>query len=276
MKTKTVCLCTLLLASLSPSVTHAAIIVVDNFQNATVGQALGAVPGWTQNTHSNLTMDIVADPAEAANKVLRVRTAGTIDNLAGAWISTGSGISSSSTAATLFFQMRFAADSGNNRAFAGLSAATPAQLAVSNSFGQSAAYAGGITGSGTFGAGSGGSTLNTGNPAANTWYNVWLVVNNNAQTYDVYVNSGAQAAVGGDRLWDNITFRTAEGLPGTLDKIMVFATSNSTGDVYLDNFTLDDAAANLDYQLIPEPATTASLAGLLALAILLRRRHSRM
>jgi hypothetical protein len=254
----------------------AAVIIIEDFEAGAIDDNIGTLSGWTENTDPNLTMDIKADPADALNKVLRVRLgSGTIDNAdAGAWKSLGGGIATSSTAATLFFQMRFEDGLTADRAFAGLSAASAAQLAVSTDFNQAAAYAGGITGTGGFGSRDGGTTLSTGSPAADVWYNFWLVVDNKAETYDVYVNSGAVAATAGDLLWDDNAFRTgAEGIPGSLDKLIVLATGNSTGDAYLDNFVLDDAAANLNYQLVPEPSAYALLLGAAAGLLMLRRRR---
>ncbi|MGC9452473.1 MAG: PEP-CTERM sorting domain-containing protein [Oceanipulchritudo sp.] len=269
-RTYTLALCALLLAS-----PLSAVIVIEDFEAATPGADIGTLTGWTENTAANLTMDIAADPADALNQVLRVNVSGAIGSgQSGAWRTTGTSIATSSTAATLFFQIRFENDTVNDRAFAGLSAASEAQLAASTDFDQAAAYAGGITSGGGFGARDGGTTLSTGNPAADTWYNIWLVVNNSTETYDVYINSGAVAATAGDLIWDDNEFRTgADGIPGPLDKLIVLATGSSTGVTYLDNFILDDSAANLNYQLVPEPSAWALILGVAGGLMLLRRRR---
>lgn len=251
----------------------AAVTVVEDFESASIDDDIGDLTGWIDNTDSSLTMDIKADPADASNKVLRVNVSGALgSDTQGAYKALPTAIGTASTAATLFFQIRFENGSTNDRAFAGFSADGTTNT---TNFDSAAAYAGGIVGGGGFGSRNGDTTESLGNPLADTWYNIWLVVDNSSETYDVYVNSGTSAATVGDRLWDDNAFRTtADGIPGSLDKIIVLATNNSTGNAYLDNFILDDAAANLNYQLVPEPSTYALLFGALASLLILRRRRS--
>ena len=250
-----------------------AVTVVEDFESAALDDDIGTLSGWTENTDPNLLMDIKADPADASNKVLRVQLpSGTIDNSdAGAWKSLGSSLGTGSTAATLFYQMRF--ENTGARAFAGFSAASTGDLAASTNFGQTAAYAGGITSGGGFGSRDAGTTESAGSPSLDTWYNVWLVVDNSTRRYDVYINSGTGGASVGDLLFSGQDFRTgADGIPGPLDKLVVLGTNNSADAAYFDSFVLDDTAANLNYQLVPEPSTYALFFGTFAgLLILLRR-----
>lgn len=44
-----------------------------------------------------------------------------------------------------------------------------------------------------------------------TWYNVWLVLNNNANTYDIYVTTGSQPATSGDLKANDYGFRNDGG-----------------------------------------------------------------
>lgn len=253
----------------------AIVTVVEDFQGAALDDDVGTLTGWTEYTDPNLQMDIKADPADGTNQVLRVQLpSGTIDNSdAGAWISLGTSIPTTSAAATLFYQMRF--EDAGARAFAGFSAASSSDLSSSVNFNQTAAYAGGITSGGGFGSRDAGTTTSAGAPVTDTWYNVWLVVDNSSQTYDVYVNTGTSAATAGDLLFDDHAFRTgADGIPGQLDKLIVLGTNNSADATYFDNFIIDGSAANLNYQLVPEPSTYALISGILVSLLLLRRRRN--
>jgi len=259
--------------SLLTSLTASAIVtVIEDFESAATNDEVGTLAGWTQFTDPDMDADI---QEVDSNKVLRIQLpSGAINNDdAGAWISLGTSIPTSSSAATLFYQMRFE-DSGA-RAFAGLSAASTTDLASSVNFDEVAAYAGGITSGAGFGSRDGGTTDSAGTPSEDTWYNVWLVVDNSTQTYDVYINSGTSAATAGDLLFADQAFRTgADGIPGALDKLIVLGTNNSSDATYFDNFTLDDAGVNLNYQLVPEPSTYALISGILVSLLLLRRRRN--
>jgi len=60
--------------------------------------------------------------------------------------------------------------------------------------------------------------------ALNTWYNVWMVVNQTTDTYDVYMNIGTGNANAGDKLNSSpLNFRN--GTTATLNKILGLANS---------------------------------------------------
>lgn len=64
--------------------------------------------------------------------------------------------------------------------------------------------------------GSGNTTIITGISEA-TWYNIWLVINNSANTYDVYVTTGTADATAGDLKADDYVFRKS-----TSDALVTF------------------------------------------------------
>jgi len=231
----------------------AAFTVFEDFESGTAG--------WTNSIPS---FSVVADPTDATNNILGVGS-----NSGTATLALPSAIDTASTA-TLFFQMYFPSGSNANRAFAGLSASSVANPTAGD-FNYLSAYAGGITGSDGFGARDGGSTLSAGSPTGSTWYNLWLVIDNSADTYDVYINSGTATATAGDLLFSGIDFRTgADGAGTDLETLAILTTGNSTGTAYFDNFAIDTTGANLS--VIPEPSTYALLFGTLGLGLAFWRR----
>ncbi len=64
-----------------------------------------------------------------------------------------------------------------------------------------------------------------------TWYNIWLVINNNANTYDVYVTTGSADAASGDRVANDFVFRKS-----TADDLVAFKVyGRSDGPVRVDD-----------------------------------------
>lgn len=98
--------------------------------------------------------------------------------------------------------------------------------------------------------------------AVNTWYDIWVVVNNAADTYDVYYGTSGDPNALGTKIADDFGFRNG----AASNDIVTFLT--------LSNFH-EDNNANLDnlyYNSVPEP-TVGLLGGLGLLGLLRRRRH---
>jgi hypothetical protein len=64
------------------------------------------------------------------------------------------------------------------------------------------------------------------------WYNIWMVINNNANTYDVYVTTGSSNAAAGDRKADNFVFRKSTA--GALATFKIYGRSTG-GPVWVDD-----------------------------------------
>lgn len=109
--------------------------------------------------------------------------------------------------------------------------------------------------------------------ASDTWYSVWMVVDDVAKNTNIYVQGGAFVTQtqlthsGGD---GDFAFRSSN--PFTT---FMFAKGRNTdpgADFYIDNLHLD--AGNINLSAIPEP-TTVLLLGLLGLVVNVTRRATR-
>jgi hypothetical protein len=99
------------------------------------------------------------------------------------------------------------------------------------------------------------------------WYNVWAVIDQTADTYDVYLTTGTADATVSDRVADDFAFRN-----GTTDDLVSFlACGYNAGDqqdLWVDDIHLTDGQ---DLSYVPEPMTIALL-GLGGLAVFRRRK----
>lgn len=260
--------CCLSLGAFASQVSASPVIIAD-FESGTIGQNVSTI-GWTQATSGNLTFTIQEDPADATNKVLRAANNITAGQDAVAHIDLPTAIAGSSTAATLFFRMRFDGNAAVERSFAGL--APDGIFTTGLEFDNLATYAGGSNPNML--ARNGGANASIVSPAVNdTWYNVWFVLNNDANTYNIYVNTGTDGATAGDLVGNNFGFRFATGALGTL-AIVVAGNQENNAAVYFDDFIYDTSGENLNFALIPEPSFYAMGAAFLAFgAVLLRRRR---
>jgi hypothetical protein len=258
--------------------TQAAFASLDDFQSFSVGQGINGVNGWAvkpQTPSATVTGDrenlVASDPTSPANRVLDVKvtstTASPENNIKAASVAEGN-------VGTLFF--RFYVPQG----------ATP-DLSIGLSGivepreGTDIASTFRINGAGLE-AYDGSAFKSIGSVSTDTWYNVWMVVNNPAGSssdkFEVYIEGGAYAtqtklaAAGPD---DEFAFRpraTAPTNPADLVSFVIRANNAHVSDdsTLFDDIYIDSSSANL-VNPIPEPTSLALLA--MGGAALVRRRR---
>jgi hypothetical protein len=262
---------------------RAAFTTFDNFDTYTPG-SLSGQGGWVTSTTAGAVTNVVDVGGDReiqvyGNSIPNYKPLGALT------------IPNASTAATVYYNFKMAAaNTGNNFNFIVTDVTTPADTAGSSevqlNYDAGQAPAGGST---TFRARSAGNFLfvSTGGtvatqvvPKANTLYNVWFVVNNSTDKYNVYLQSDgdpllatptkllATDGTGGD-----FTFRNSGGGAQPNDLITVNFGNGATGIANAVNF--DDVHVDLSGQNltnpVPEPAAIGTLA-LGALGLLARRR----
>lgn len=232
-----------------------AFTLVDDFDGIAVGSVNGE-NGWTASDNS---IDVVADGFDGnglQNGNNSTWAAKTIPTIA-----TG-------TTGTLFFQFN-ASNLASGQSF-GL-ADSNLDGTIFNSYRPQLA----LTGSGPFTARDGGDSLEIDSVSLqpDTWYSVWMVVNNDTKTWEAYIQGGAIAsqtkiASEGENVFN---FRDSEQTAADLVNF-VYARGNGTGDsVIIDNIMVDTTGENLSNP-IPEPSVLA-MSGLLSVGLLARRRR---
>jgi len=97
--------------------------------------------------------------------------------------------------------------------------------------------------------------------SADTWYDIWLVVDNAADTFDVYQGTTGDSETLGSIVGNNLAFRN-----GTTDALSTFAALSTNMN------NLSAGVDNLSYA-IPEPSSFALQGGLLALGCVVVRRR---
>lgn len=104
--------------------------------------------------------------------------------------------------------------------------------------------------------------------SADTWYDVWVSVDNAADTYDVYFGTSGDPSILGSKVADDFGFRNGAA-SNDLVTFMTLANNHEDNNANLDNIYYSNTA-------IPEPSSVA-LAGLACVATGLlsrcRRRH---
>ena len=106
----------------------------------------------------------------------------------------------------------------------------------------------------------------------NKWLNIWVVVNNSANTYDVYLNDGGDADAG-DKIGDDLAFRNPPAANNLVSFLVIEFGDGSTDDfVRLDNIAFDLSGENLTNP-IPTPAALPAGLAMLGLCVARRRRR---
>lgn len=240
----------ILLASLAVALpVQAAFLLVDDMEGTNQWTGDGA---------------LVADPADAGNMVYAVPNAG----LQSAYRSLPT---ISSGTATLFFRARSTAAGSAGSELIDWVLGT-SDSAAPNDWGNYEGYIrlaeDGTAGDLDIDVRNGGGFSEVGPISPDVWYNVWLVLNHDAQTTDVYFNTGFDdATAGGTSSFSGAAFRRSAG-----NDLVSFFVRNNEADTtgYVDDIYLDSTGQNL-VNPIPEPAPV--MLGLIGMAGILRRRR---
>jgi hypothetical protein len=218
----------------------AASTLVDKFDDYALGNVDTVTGGKWVSSPTGTTMVIAAHPTETNNRVLNVQNNGAQSGVYG--ILPAGAVFTNNTTKTLFAKF-YIAGTAHDTSFGLTSNATP------NAFGNFNVQCALING--TFRARNGGA-LGTATRAitANTWYYVWMVVNNTANTYSVYLKSVLAPATSADLFAADYAFRTVSGTlnpDGNLIRFLAFGNFGSSGGVsysttpiYFDDITVFD------------------------------------
>jgi len=249
---------------------QAAFVLVDDMEGANNWSAFDGTPGT-----------IVTDPADSGNNVFSLGFT-THVNQSDSYLSLGAGIAHGTTG-TLFFRVRAAANTADGEfdwVFGSTTTANPGATGTSgagaNAWDQYDGYGamnnkesnGDVDNPMTVRDGTGFNFF--GPAAADAWYNVWLVLDNDTKVTTMYYNTGfATPATDPSTVSATGAFRT----PSNDDLINLWVRNNSGDGAigYIDDVWLDTTGANLANP-VPEPSISL-LVGLFAALSLLRRRR---
>lgn len=259
----------------TPRTAEAAFVLFEDFQALTPGN-LNGQGGWTANatnvnvaTVSGTLVAQVGQPAAVASNYR---------GLGGSSIANG-------TTGTVFFQWQRGAGNGPNYNIGLTDLAAPGNVAGDFEI-QLNMQATGVLNARSAGAFVGLAFTNGGPtfvPLTDTMYNFWLVVDNTADTYQVWVQSDGDAntlsqvqlvnPTGGSG-----TFGFRNGVAANSIQTFLFGAGATTNNALIahDNIYVDTAGANLANP-IPEPAGIAAVAlglGLAGFAVARRRRFA--
>ena len=245
----------------------AAFTLVDDLEALSIGP-IGGQGGWVAvGSAAQQTSQVVTnDPLNINNKVMRQLGTG-----AAFLYNSGGPLNIPEGASGTFF-LRFYTDSASNDEVFGLTDVTTPNATVGN-FGDFEAQSGVLNNAlRVRDAGSNqsvSSALDVG-----VWYNLWMVIDNSSDTWQLYIQSDNDA--------DFLTQTQFSSTDGTINfrngvasnPLLSFEVRNSNQgatSVYYDDLYIDATGANLANPTVPEPASTTILA-LGGLALLFRRR----
>jgi hypothetical protein len=254
---------------LSAGSSFGAFVLVDNFNNLTPGP-LNGQNGWVSGSLWSVVASPTGGDGNAAAGLFSTSTT------TGAYKLLSPVIDNANTAATLFFRLR---REGAVNTSSGLSDDPTGSL-----FGSFEAQLNSQS-TDVFNVRDGGAfdPLGAGSFANSAWYNVWMVVNNSTDTYQLWLDTGnfGNPSTALTHVPDpnggagDFTFGFRNGGPAAnpLNAVLfaIGSDANSNGTLYVDDIYVDVAGQNLTNP-VPEP-TVAALIPAVALVGVVRRRR---
>ncbi len=265
------------LGILATGTVHADFLVVENFENGTVGSSVSTL-GWSGTTNGLPYATVAEYPVAGENQVLQLT--GTTQNN-GVYLNlSASQLIASGATGTLFFRVLFSSDENYN---------------VNIGFGNTDDPYNSVQGNFRFRAADAETwTVSHGtNPAVNAtspatrdvdvWYSVWVVVNpeGGANKWEAYVQAegGSQTQVVTGASNALFTFKDGNGVDAATDRLVIYFGTTSgvalggASPVFLDDIYIDPAGKNLASP-IPEASTWLwMVCGGLAAGWIARRRE---
>jgi hypothetical protein len=271
---------------LLPAPSFAAFVLIDNFDSGYALGALNGQNGWTNAAPGGWT--VAAAPAGGVGNVATATTT-TANLFASKQLSLA--IPNTSTSTTLFFRLR--RNGGVNMSVGLTDIAVPAAVgdyetqinAQHNAAPNDSFKVRDGTTTSQF------DDLGAGTFAIDTWYNVWMIVNNSADTYELYIDQGnfgspvlalthiqdpASTPGGGDFtfLFRNST-AALQGNPLT-SVFLAMGNATVTGSLFVDDLYIDSSGQNLSNPTaVPEPSSAVAVVGGAACLLGLTSRRRR-
>jgi hypothetical protein len=265
------------LAALAPGQLRAEFILLDNFNSGTLGGALSTSnPAWS----ANAIFTVATDPTNPVNRVGSAVQASAGTNQFAVLPFGAANVIANGTTGTVFFRMMRGPTAATNffgyvkssttLATAGRrsgigSAPGSTQPMVMLSSSSSAVTTPGFT-----------------NLNQDTWYRFWVVMDNAADTFEIYSQREGTSPLSQTLLSNSVgsTQNFMDGSTADALQSLLFAQTSASADMayYFDDIYIDPTASNLAAPLIVVPEPSTILLGAVGLATLatiqsLRRRQ---
>ncbi len=214
---------------------HAALTPVERF-NALNPGGIGGQNGWVVTAGDTTTSTVAVDPDDSANQILRHTGINDAYKMLPTPIANGA-------TGTMFYRVR--RTSATNDISLGLSDQSPPSLTDFSTFEAQTFVIGEA-----FGARDGGVTLPVANrPAllADVWYKIWVVANNSADTYRVFMQSDGDAAFATqtELMAPDGTWNFRNGVAANPLQAFAMLCNGAGTDLYVDDLYVDPAAQDL-------------------------------
>lgn len=249
----------LLLFAIAPlQTTFGAFVLLSDFDGLNTG-ALDGQGGWTKSTGSNTTASVIVDPTNSNNQVASITdNTGSVGQTI--FLSLGSEAIANNSTSTLFFRFYTTATTPNFN----LGLTDLANPSNANYAGYQAQLRIGATASAsTLEARNNSAFQSLGSYSTGQWYNMWIVVDNTADTQTFYRSTGtANGSLIGTGAY---SFRT--GTSNSIQTLQLIS-NDSQDAVLIDDIYIADG---INTGLIPEPSSFV-LVSLAGLGLLRRRR----